>query len=130
MGNGAHGAIVYRGYWVEGLGHMGNGAQGQLVTVGMGHMGNGVHGTMGYRGLGHMGNGDTWDNRVQRCEVQGVWATLGNGYRGYGLMVGTYKGLLWLCECIWDGGSICRWWGHLTTIGGNQSFFSHRWWGP
>ena len=23
-----------------------------------------------------------------------------------------------------DGASICRWWGHLTTIGGNQSFFA------
>ena len=103
---------------------------GQLGTVGMGHMGNGAHGTMGYRGLGHMGNGDTWGNRVQRCEVQGVWATWAMGTGGMGLMVGTYEGLLRLCECIWDGGSIFRWWGHLTTIGGNQSFFSRRWWGP
>ena len=91
MGNGAHGAIVYRGYWVEGLGHMGNGAQGQLGTVGMGHMGNGVHGTMGYRGLGHMGNGDTWGNRVQRCEVQGVWATWAMGTGGMGSWWGPTK---------------------------------------
>ena len=72
-----------QGYWVEGLGHMGNGAQGQLGTVGMGHMGNGVHGTMGYRGLGHMGNGDTWGNRVQRCEVQGLWARGGDLQRPF-----------------------------------------------
>ena len=50
--------------------------------------------------------------------------------QNFGPVVGTYEGLLQLCECIWDGGSICRWWGHLTTIGGNRSFFCHRWWGP
>ena len=43
--------------------------------------------------------------------------------QNFGPVLGTYKGLLWLCECTWDGGSICRWWGHLTTIGGNRSFF-------
>ena len=43
--------------------------------------------------------------------------------QNFGPVVGTYEGLLRLCECISDGGSICRWWGHLTTIGGNQSFF-------
>ena len=25
----------------------------------------------------------------------------------------------------WGGGSICRWWGNLTTIGGNQTFCGH-----
>ena len=31
-----------------------------------------------------------------------------------GPVVGTYEGLLRLCEL--GGGSIFRWWGHLTTI--------------
>ena len=44
--------------------------------------------------------------------------------QNFGLVVGTYEGLLRLCECIWDGGSICRWWGHLTTIGANRNFFA------
>ena len=36
--------------------------------------------------------------------------------------VGTYKGLLQHSECTCGGGSICRWWGHLTTICGNRTF--------
>ena len=44
--------------------------------------------------------------------------------QNFGPMVGTYEGLLQFCECIWDGGSICRWWRHLTTIGSNRSFFA------
>ena len=31
-------------------------------------------------------------------------------------MVGTYEGLLRLCECRLGGGSFCRWWGHLNTM--------------
>ena len=50
--------------------------------------------------------------------------------QNFGPVVGTYEGLLRLCECTLGGGSIFRWWGHLTTIGGNRSFFCHRWWGP
>ena len=50
--------------------------------------------------------------------------------QNFGPVVGTYEGLLQLCECIWDGGSICRWWGHLTTIGGNRSFFATGGWDP
>ena len=40
----------------------------------------------------------------------------------FGLVAGTYEGLLPFCECRWGGGSICRWWGHLTTICGNRTF--------
>ena len=43
--------------------------------------------------------------------------------QNFGPVVGTYEGLLRLCECTLGGGSICRWWGHLTTISGNRSFF-------
>ena len=43
--------------------------------------------------------------------------------QNFGPVVGTYEGLLQLCECTLGGGSIFRWWGHLTTIGGNRSFF-------
>ena len=43
MGNGTYGAIVYRGYGVQGV-------------WAMGPMGNGSTGGMGYRGMGHMGN--------------------------------------------------------------------------
>ena len=50
--------------------------------------------------------------------------------QNFGPVVGTYEGLLRLCECTLGGGSIFRWWGHLTTIGGNRSFFCRRWWGP
>ena len=50
--------------------------------------------------------------------------------QNFGLVVGTYEGLLLFCECTWSGGSLCRWWGHLTTICGNQMFCVHRWWGP
>ena len=87
-GNGAHGAIVYRGYGVQvyrphgkwAMGHMDNGTHGAIVyrgyrphglcgTEDMAHMGNGVQGVcgtwaMGYRSMRHMGNG-----------VQGVWGT-------------------------------------------------------
>ena len=50
--------------------------------------------------------------------------------QNFGPVVGTYEGLLQLCECTLGGGSIFRWWGHLTTISGNRSFFCRRWWGP
>ena len=43
--------------------------------------------------------------------------------QNFGPVVGTYEGLLRLCECTLGSGSIFRWWGHLTTIGGNRSFF-------
>ena len=39
--------------------------------------------------------------------------------QNFGPVVGTYEGLLRLCECTLGSGSIFRWWGHLTTIGGN-----------
>ena len=63
IGNGVHGAIVYRdmgyrgyrphGQWgnsiqgVWGTGHMGNGAHRVMITGGMGHMDNGTHGLWG-----------------------------------------------------------------------------------
>ena len=59
MGNGAHGAIVYRGYGVQGvyIAHMDHGVHGQW-----GHMGYGPHGQCGHRskwstgGVGHIAN--------------------------------------------------------------------------
>ena len=39
--------------------------------------------------------------------------------QNFGPMVGTYEGLLRLCECTLGGGSIFRWWEHLTTTCGN-----------
>ena len=50
--------------------------------------------------------------------------------QNFGPVVGTYKGLLRLCECTLGGGSIFRWWGHLTTICTNRTFSCCRWWGP
>ena len=50
--------------------------------------------------------------------------------QNFGPVMGTYEGLLQLCKCTLGDGSIFRWWGHLTTIGGNRSFFCRRWWGP
>ena len=38
----------------------------------------------------------------------------------FGLVVGTYKGHLLLCECRWDGDCTCRWWGHINTTCHNQ----------
>ena len=50
--------------------------------------------------------------------------------QNFGQVVGTYEGLLRLCECTLGGGSIFRWWGHLTTICTNRTFSCRRWWGP
>ena len=50
--------------------------------------------------------------------------------QNFGQVVGTYEGLLRLCECTLGGGSIFRWWGHLTTICTNRTFSCCRWWGP
>ena len=36
--------------------------------------------------------------------------------QNFGPVVGTYEGLLQLCECTSAGGSFCKWWGHLSTI--------------
>ena len=74
-------------------------------------------------GNGSMGNEDTGGNGVQG--VWGTWTMRPTGtkaYRGYGAhgqlgtgvwvagtMVGTYEGLLQLCECTWGGESIFRW---------------------
>ena len=45
-------------------------------------------------------------------------------HQNVGPMVGTYKGLLLLCECRWGGDCTCRWWGHLTSICYYQTFLS------
>ena len=42
--------------------------------------------------------------------------------QNFGLVVGTYEGLLPFCECTFGGGSIHRWWGHLITINIYQIF--------
>ena len=49
--------------------------------------------------------------------------------QNFGLVVGSYEGLLLFCKCTW-GGSIWGWWGHPITICGKQTFSAHRWWGP
>ena len=46
--------------------------------------------------------------------------------QNFGPVVGTYEGLLRICECTLGGGSIFRWWGHLTTIRGNRTFSCRR----
>ena len=43
--------------------------------------------------------------------------------QNFGPMVGTYEGLLWLCEWTLDGDCTSRWWGHISTICHHQSFF-------
>ena len=37
--------------------------------------------------------------------------------------MGTYKGLLLLCECTWGVDCTCRWWGHLASICFHQTLF-------
>ena len=52
--------------------------------------------------------------------------------QNFGLVLGTYEGLLLFCECTWGGGSIFRWWGHLNTFCLNRTFWpfcTERWWG-
>ena len=88
MGNGGTGGMGYRGmsnrvqwygaYWLwgtRGMGHMGNGSDGQWDTGGMGHMGNEAHWGVWVQGYGAQGYG-----------VQGVWAMWAMGYRGMGHM--------------------------------------------
>ena len=40
----------------------------------------------------------------------------------FGPVVGTYKGLLWLCEWTLGGDFTSRWWGHISRICHNGSF--------
>ena len=71
-----------------------------------------------------------WGHLTTTCWDQTFWwlirVTLGVDWlflpKTFGLVVGTYKGLLPLFECRWGSGSICRWWGHLTTACWNQAF--------
>ena len=45
IGSGAYGAIVYRGYGIqEGIGHMGIGGTGVIITGGIEYKGYGPHG--------------------------------------------------------------------------------------
>ena len=46
----------------------------------------------------------------------------------FGPVVGTYEGLLRLCECKWGGDSTCRWWGHLKTTCHNQTCLNFMHW--
>ena len=71
MGNGAHGAIVYRAYGVQGvwaMGPMGNGGIGVWA--------------MGYRGMGPMGNGGTGGMEYKGYGPHGQWGTGGMGHMG------------------------------------------------
>ena len=63
MGNGAHGAIVYRGYGVQGYS---------------------PHGPWGPWGMGHMGDVDTWKWGTGCVGRMASEAHRANGYRGYG----------------------------------------------
>ena len=42
--------------------------------------------------------------------------------QNFGPVVGTYEGLLWLCECTLGGDFTSRWWGHISRICHNGSF--------
>ena len=42
--------------------------------------------------------------------------------QNFGPVVGTYEGLLWLCEWTLGGDFTCRWWGHISRICDNWSF--------
>ena len=95
IGNGAHGAIVYRGMgyrphgqwgtWgnsiqgVWGTGHMGDGAHRVMITGGMGHMDNGTHGLWGtgYGAHGQWGTG-VWGT----YRAHGQWGIVGNWVQG------------------------------------------------
>ena len=68
--------------------------------------------------------------RVCQYTEQDTITALGGEYFTLGGCANIQKGLLQLCECALDGGSILRWWGHLTTICTNRTFSCHRWWGP
>ena len=42
--------------------------------------------------------------------------------QNFGPVVGTYEGLLWLCEWTLGGDFTSRWWGHISRICDNRSF--------
>ena len=42
--------------------------------------------------------------------------------QNFGPVVGTYEGLLWLCEWTLGGDFTSRWWGHISRICDNWSF--------
>ena len=48
--------------------------------------------------------------------------------QNFGPVVGTYEGLLRLCECKWGGDSTCRWWGHLNTTCYNRTCLNFLHW--
>ena len=50
--------------------------------------------------------------------------------QNFGPVVGTYEGLLRLCEWTFGGDSSSRWWGQTSTICHHQTFIRQWWWGP
>ena len=76
MGNGAHGAIVYRGYRPH----------GQWGTGGMGHIDNRATEGMGYKGYGQWGTGvwGLWAMEHRGYGPHRQWVTWGTGLWAYG----------------------------------------------
>ena len=50
--------------------------------------------------------------------------------QNFGPVVGTYEGLLQLCEWTLGGDSSSRWWGKTYTVSDHRTFYRHRWWRP
>ena len=133
MGNGAHGAIVYRRYGVQGVYAMGPICNGG--TGGMGHMGNRGTGGMGYKGYGQWVQGyGQWGHRGYG--VQGVWATWAMVHMGNGVL-----GVWGIWAMRPTGGIGYRGMGHMGNRGtgvwgtrgvgnGVQGYRTHGQWGP
>ena len=70
--------------------------------------------------------GVSWSKLGAGTELGASWSELGAGSEleqaDFGPMVGTYKGLLWLCEWTLGGDFTSRWWGHISRICHNGSW--------
>ena len=68
----------------------------------------------------------SWSKLGAWTELGASWSELGAGSEleqaDFGPVVGTYKGLLRLCEWTLDGDFTSRWWGHISRICHNGSF--------
>ena len=68
----------------------------------------------------------SWSKLGAGTELGASWSELGAGSEleqaDVGPVVGTYKGLLQLCECTLGGDFTSRWWGHISRICHNGSF--------
>ena len=62
----------------------------------------------------------SWSKLGTGTEMGACWSELEQA--DFGPLVGTYKGLLRLCECTLGGDFASRWWGHISRICHNGSF--------